>query len=48
MYWKLSKVNLPGLITFVDWGCGNLKVFVDGGSLLEIITATGGQKFYNL
>ena len=31
---------------FVDWGCGNLKVFVDGDSLLEIITATGSQTFY--
>ena len=31
---------------FIDWECGNLKVNVDGGTLLEIILATGSQTFY--
>ena len=29
-YWSLCGVGLPGLV-FVDCGCGNLKVVVDGG-----------------
>ena len=42
--------NLEDLlrIVFIHEECGNLKVFVDGESLLEILTNRRSQAFYKL